>query len=102
MAQDPLGKSKNRAQQLSQKRESKVGITLYDIDFAMMEYMTDVVIPDVEENGTNVKVPLIYGNPERWKAASKDGFIRDVRGKVQIPLVTVSYTHLTLPTNREV
>jgi hypothetical protein len=87
MAQDPLRKTKNRAQQLSQNRENKVGITLYDIDFAMMEYMTDVVIPDVEENGTKVKVPLIYGNPERWKAASKDGFIRDVRGKIQIPLV---------------
>lgn len=87
MANDPLKKPKNRAQQFSHKKENKVGITLYDIDYAMMEYMTDVVIPDVEENGTKVKVPLIYGNPERWKAASKDGFIRDVRGKIQIPLV---------------
>ena len=53
----------------------------------MMEYMTDVVIPDVEENGTKVKVPLIYGNPERWKSATKDGYIRDQRGKIQIPLI---------------
>ena len=52
-----------------------------------MEYMTDVVIPDVEENGTKVKVPLIYGNPERWKSAAKDGYIRDQRGKIQIPLI---------------
>ena len=37
----------------------------------MMEYMTDVVIPDVEENGTKVKVPLIYGNPERWKSQQR-------------------------------
>lgn len=87
MAQDPLGKNKNRAQQLSIENSSKVGITLYDIDFAMMEYMSDVVIPDVEENGTKVKVPLIYGNPERWKAATKDGYIRDQRGKIQLPLV---------------
>ena len=87
MANDPLNKAKNRGQQISHSSQEKIGITLYDIDFAMMEYMTDVVIPDVEENGTKVKVPLIYGNPERWKAASKDGFIRDVRGKIQIPLV---------------
>jgi len=87
MANDPLNKSKNRGLQFSHDEKNKVGITLYDIDYAMMEYMTDVVIPDVEENGTKVKVPLIYGNPERWKAATKDGFIRDVRGKIQIPLV---------------
>ena len=84
---EPLSKSKNRAQQIPFDQKSKVGITLYDIDYAMMEYMTDVVIPDVEENGTKVKVPLIYGNPERWKSATKDGFIRDQRGKIQIPLI---------------
>ena len=85
MAKDPLDKVKNRGQQIA--IGEKLGITLYDIDYAMMEYMTDVVIPSVEENNTKVKVPLIYGNPERWKAASKDGFIRDVRGRIQIPLV---------------
>ena len=84
---EPLSKSKNRAQQIPFDQKSKVGITLYDIDYAMMEYMTDVVIPDVEENGTKVKVPLKYGNPERWKSATKDGFIRDQRGKIQIPLI---------------
>ena len=75
---DPIGKEKNRGQQIALESKAKVGITLFDIDYAMMEYMTDVVIPDVEENGTKVKVPLIYGNPERWKAATK----------------AVSYTHL--------
>ena len=86
-ATDPISKTKNRAQQIAIDQKSKVGITLFDIDFAMMEYMTDVVIPDVEENGTKVKVPLIYGNPERWKAATKDGYIRDQRGRIQIPLI---------------
>mgnify|MGYP001457432552 FL=1 len=84
---DPFDKTKNRGQQVAVEKEARVGITLYDIDFAMMEYMSDVVIPDVEENGTKVKVPLIYGNPERWKAATKDGFMRDQRGRIQIPLV---------------
>ena len=84
---DPISKKKNRGQQIALESKAKVGITLYDIDYAMMEYMTDVVIPDVEENGAKVSVPLIYGNPERWKAATKDGYIRDQRGKIQIPLV---------------
>ena len=50
MAKDPLDKVKNRGQQIAV--DEKFGITLYDIDYAMMEYMTDVVIPDVDENGT--------------------------------------------------
>ena len=37
MAQDPLSKAKNRAQQIPIDKKSKVGITLYDIDYAMME-----------------------------------------------------------------
>tara|TARA_Y100001937_G_scaffold31042_1_gene44526 strand:- start:858 stop:1997 length:1140 start_codon:yes stop_codon:yes gene_type:complete len=86
-ATDPISKTKNRGEQIAVEKKSRVGITLFDIDFAMMEYMTDVVIPDVEENGAKVKVPLIYGNPERWKAATKDGYLRDQRGKIQIPLV---------------
>ena len=52
---DPIGKEKNRGQQIALESKAKVGITLFDIDYAMMEYMTDVVIPDVEENGTKVK-----------------------------------------------
>jgi hypothetical protein len=49
--------------------------------------MSDVIIPTLEENGNVVKVPLIYGNAERWKNARKDGYLRDGRGKIQIPLV---------------
>ena len=62
MAKDPSHKTKNRGQEIA--IGEKLGITLYDIDYAMMEYMTDVVIPSVEENKSKVKVPLIYGNPE--------------------------------------
>jgi hypothetical protein len=29
----------------------------------------------------------VYGNPERWKSIRKDGFLRDKKGVIQIPLV---------------
>ena len=48
----------------------------------------DVVVHDVEENGTKVKVPLIYGNQKRWKATTKDGYI-GAKGKIQIPLLCI-------------
>jgi hypothetical protein len=40
----------------------------------------------LEENGNSIKVPLIYGNAERWAGARKDGYLRDERGRIQIPL----------------
>jgi hypothetical protein len=30
---------------------------------------------------------VIYGNPERWKAIQKDGYLRDKSGQIQIPLI---------------
>lgn len=77
----------NRAKQLPIEKEFIKGVKLIDVDTTIADYMSSVVIPDVVENGSSVKVPLIYGNAERWKGARKDGYLRDARGKIQIPLV---------------
>lgn len=77
----------NRAKQLSIDKKYVKGVKLIDIDTTIAQYMANVVIPDVEENGTAVKAPLLYGNAERWNNARKDGYLRDKRGKIQIPLV---------------
>ena len=37
--------------------------------------------------GIKVKVPLLYGNAERWNSARAKGYLRDQRGKIQIPLI---------------
>jgi hypothetical protein len=62
-------------------------VGLYDVDLAIAEHMIDVVIPTVEVFREKVKVPVLYGNPERWKAVQKDGYLRDKKGQLQIPLV---------------
>ena len=80
-------KETNRAEQLPIDKEFIKGIKLIDIDSTMAEYMSSVIIPDLEENENVLKVPLIYGNAERWNGARKDGYIRDARGRIQIPLV---------------
>jgi hypothetical protein len=77
----------NRANQVSISKEYTKGVKLLDIDTTIAEYMVDTVIPDVEEHGNKVKVPLLYGNAERWNNARAKGYIRDQRGKIQIPLV---------------
>ena len=78
---------KNRAQQLSVDKQYTKGVKLLDIDTTIANYMIDTVIPDLEENNEVVKVPLLYGNAERWTSARKDGYLRDQRGRIQIPLV---------------
>ena len=80
-------KETNRAKQLPIEKEFIKGVKLIDVDTAIAEYMGDVVIPDLEENEKVLKVPLVYGNAERWVGARKDGYLRDQRGKIQIPLV---------------
>ena len=80
-------KETNRAKQLSIGKEFQKGVKIIDVDTAIADYMSKVIIPDLEEHGNLVKVPLVYGNAERWKNARKDGYLRDVRGRVQIPLV---------------
>ena len=34
-----------------------------------------------------IKVPVLYGNPERWTSVQKKGYLRDKKGQIQIPLI---------------
>jgi len=89
MAIDPLKKlPKNRALQYKKESiEKGKGVKLYDVDLAIAEHMIDTVLPTVEIFEEKQKVPVVYGNPERWKSIQKDGFLRDKKGMLQIPLV---------------
>jgi hypothetical protein len=33
------------------------------------------------------QVPIIYGSPERWQQASRNGYIKDQKGQIQNPLI---------------
>lgn len=87
MSIDPLKKPINRATQLKTEAQNHKGVKLYDVDLAIAEHMMDVVVPTVEVLGEKVKVPVLYGNPERWKNIKKDGFLRDKNGQIQLPMV---------------
>ena len=80
-------KDTNRANQLPVDSEYIKGVRLIDVDTTIAEYMVDTIIPDLEEGGKKIKVPLLYGNAERWEGARRRGYLRDVRGKLEIPLV---------------
>jgi hypothetical protein len=87
MSIDPLKKPLNRGRQLKTESQTQRGVKLYDIDLAIAEHMIDVIVPTVESMGEKIKVPVMYGNPERWKSVQTDGYFRDREGKIQIPLI---------------
>lgn len=71
---------------------SPIKVTLYTVDNAIIKYLSDRIKPVVTQNGTQVVVPVIYGNPERWKSAQRDGILRDSIGKIQLPIIMIRRT----------
>ena len=78
---------KNFSKIVKQDEQEMFSLSLIDIDSTIASYMEKHVIPEIEQNKSKVKVPLIYGNAERWKGAQKDGYLKDKLGKIQIPLI---------------
>jgi len=87
MSIDPLKRKLNRGEQLKTEPQNHKGVKLYDVDMAIAEHMIDVVVPTVEVFNEKVKVPVVYGNPERWMSVQKHGYLRDKQGQIQIPLI---------------
>ena len=86
----------NRGYLYSRKNENikNAEVTLMDMDSSILYYFNEVIKPSVEDNGENVKVPVMYASPERWKSITKDGFIRDKKQKVITPVIVYRRTGL--------
>jgi hypothetical protein len=52
-----------------------------------MYYFNEVIKPSVLQNGERIPVPIIYGSPERWKSVQKDGYYRDKKGAMMMPIL---------------
>jgi hypothetical protein len=86
----------NRAEELSFKGDTTkpFSVGLEDIDGAIIYYFENIICPTVIQNGTRIPVPIVYGSPERWKAVQKDGFYRDKKGKIMMPLIVFKRTNI--------
>lgn len=79
----------NRGLQTSRKADKiqNIAVGLQDIDYAIKYYFDNVVIPTIVQDGDRIKVPVMYGSPERWKSVQQDGYYRDTNGKLVLPLI---------------
>ena len=79
----------NRATKLSFRNDDTKPFTLgiVDIDESIKYYIENVIKPSVMQNGERLAIPVVYGNPEKWKSVQADGYYRDKAGKVMCPLI---------------
>jgi len=71
-----------------------VEVGLLDVDASIMYYFNNVIKPTVIEQGEEIKVPLMYSNPERWAAIRKTGFMRDSKRQIITPVIVFRRTSL--------
>jgi hypothetical protein len=92
--------TKNRAEEISLKgkQQKDFSISLKDHDEVVKYYFENTIKPTVIQNDELVVVPIMYGNPERWKTVQADGALRDKSGKLLVPLIM--YKRDTLEKNR--
>ena len=93
------GIATNRGDQV--KRDDTVKnfyLGLYDIDECIQYYFDNVIRPTVDDGDQFVKVPMVYGSPERWNSIQQNGYLRDKQGKLQIPVIV--YRRTSVAKNR--
>ena len=85
------GKKKdfNRGKITSRKTDDVKDFTIgiRDLDFAIKYYFKNVIKPQSVENNTIIDVPIIYGSPERWKSIQRDGYFKDQKDKIVLPII---------------
>ena len=116
--QNALNKSEvNRAEQRSIRSETgnarvviKKGATgrnasrgfqigLKEIDTAIIGHMNNIMKPRVKESNEMIRVPVLYGNEERWKSVRNRGTLRDSNGALLLPIIVIKRTSLAFDEN---
>jgi hypothetical protein len=79
----------NRAYDLRRDTDAQknFSVTLIDIDTAILTHLDTVISPTIIDAGRQIKVPINYASPEKWKSIQQDGVIRDHNGKIQTPVI---------------
>ena len=81
----------NRSAQMSFKDDDtkQFSVGVKDIDEAVFYYFENKIKPFVFQNGARREVPVIYGAPERWKSFQRDGYYRDKKGAIMLPIIVI-------------
>jgi hypothetical protein len=81
----------NRSLQISVNGDDTKPFSLgiSDIDESIFYYFNEVIKPYVIQNGDRISIPIIYSSQEKWKSYQQDGYYRDDKGKIMLPLIAL-------------
>ena len=87
----------NREQSINPGKDftKNFSVTLKDIDTSVMSHIRDVMKPRIKEANETIRVPVYYGNEERWKNFRKRGVLRDKNGSLILPLIMFKRTDVS-------
>ena len=69
--------------------------TIYDVDNAIISYLTDIVQIQIIENNNIIPVPIVFANAEKWAQIRSRGFMYDNGDKLMTPLIAVKRNTIT-------
>jgi hypothetical protein len=92
-----LGEARHREVRRDMDTVKSYGITLHDIDHAIMSYIINVMKLSVpSSDGEKIEVPVVYANREKWVAIQKDGHLKDDNGKSLAPILAFRRTNVNI------
>ncbi len=86
--------NRGEARRRDKQEQKNVEVTLMDHDAAIMYYFQNTITPTVMEQGEEIKVPIMYANPERWKTIQKNGHLRDSKRQLITPVIVFRRTSI--------
>ena len=92
-----VSRSENAAQTFTPGADftKNYSVTLEDVDTSIINFVKNVIRPSFKENNEIFKVPVMYGNEERWVAARKRGILKDRNGALLLPLIMLKRTEVS-------
>jgi hypothetical protein len=69
--------------------------TIYDIDNAIMSYLSEIIRPEIVDNNAMITVPVVYANAEKWAQIQAKGYMYDHNDRLMTPLISVKRSTIT-------
>jgi len=69
--------------------------TIYDVDNAIISYLSEIVQLEIVENNNVIPVPVIYANGEKWAQIRARGYMYDMGDKLMTPAAVIKRNSIT-------
>jgi hypothetical protein len=69
--------------------------TIYDVDYAIISYIRDIIQPQIIEHESIIDVPIKYASGEKWSSVRARGYMLDQAGKLMTPVIAIRRNSIT-------